>query len=106
MTIENTSVIDAIGISKSTGAVHLSIFNHLQWDQATLPLLVEKVNRYLVFLEAGELVESYPSAAGRDVAIDIYNKFRPSDEGQRFIQFAADVAREDGITLSSPPPEQ
>ena len=35
MTIEDQAAIDCLGLS-SAGAVVLTIFNHLQWEKATL----------------------------------------------------------------------
>ena len=94
MTIEDPSTIDAIGTDKNTGAVHLSIFAHLPWDLTALLLLQEKINRYLGFIESGELAEVYPSASGRQIAIDVVSKFRPTDEVLTFLGKAAAVADE------------
>jgi hypothetical protein len=70
MTIENSLTIDAIGTDEATGTVHLSIFAHLPWNRSALLLLQEKTNRYLGFIEAGELIQAYPSARGLHVVID------------------------------------
>lgn len=96
MTIENSSIIDAIGTDKATGTVHLSIFAHLPWNRSALLLLEEKTNRYLGFIEAGELIQAYPSAIGLQVVIDTYCKFRPTEEAITFFAKAAAVAREYG----------
>lgn len=96
MTIEDSSTIDAIGTDKATGTVHLSIFAHLPWDRGALLLLQEKTNRYLGFIEAGELVQAYPSARELRVVIDTYCKFRPTDEAAAFFAKASAVAEEYG----------
>jgi hypothetical protein len=99
MSIENSSTIDAIGTDKVTGAVHLSIFSHLRWERGALHLLQEKINSYLGFIESGELVEAYPSAGGQEVAIDVFCKFRPTDEAVAFFEKAEAVAREYSAAL-------
>jgi hypothetical protein len=45
MTVENTSVVDALGTDTDTGEVRLSIFDHLLWDTEHLRLLQDKINR-------------------------------------------------------------
>jgi len=99
MTIENSSTIDAIGTDKVTGVVHLSIFNHLRWEREALYLLQQKINSYLGFIESGELVEAYPSAGGQQVAIEVFCKFRPTDEAVTFFEKAEAVAREYSAAL-------
>lgn len=96
MTIENSLTIDAIGMDEATGTVHLSIFAHLPWNRSALLLLQEKTNRYLGFIEAGELIQAYPSARGLHVVIDTCCKFRPTDEAAAFFEKAAVVASEYG----------
>lgn len=99
MTIENSSSIDAIGTDKVTGAVHLSIFTHLRWEREALHLLQEKISSYLGFIESGELVGAYPSAGGQQVVIDVFCKFRPTDEAVTFFEKAEAVAREYSAAL-------
>jgi hypothetical protein len=61
MTVENTSIIDAIGTDEVTGAVHLTIKDHLPWDTAHLSSLQDKINFCLDFIESGENYSSYPT---------------------------------------------
>jgi hypothetical protein len=69
MGVQQTTVIDAIGIDKVTGAVHLTIADALEWGASHLRLLQEKLNAYPAFVESGELHSAYPSAAGMIRAI-------------------------------------
>ncbi|WP_431512364.1 DUF6572 domain-containing protein [Variovorax sp. DAIF25] len=96
MTIENPSIIDAIGMNEKTGHVCLSIFNHLPWSEHSLRLLQDKINRYLGFIEHGEIEEAYPQAIGHPIAIDVYCKFEPTEQALRFFQLAQTVAEEYG----------
>ena len=100
MGVEQTTVIDAIGIDKVSGAVHLTIADALEWDADHLRLLQEKLNAYLAFVESGELYSAYPSAAERPVVLDL--RLRLSDQefdavshlgaDQRFAHFLRRVA--------------
>ena len=77
MSIDQTNVVDAIGVDNATGDVVLTIADHLEWtgsDNEHLLLLQEKLNTYLSFVESGELLEAYPDAKGRTVLIDVVCK--------------------------------
>lgn len=103
MTVENTSIVDAVGTDKETGEVRLSIFDHLPWDAEHLHLLQEKINVYLGFIESGEIYVSYPNAKGRPLVIDVLTKFRPSEDAARFLKHAEAVIENYGATLRQAP---
>ena len=67
MAVDNPNVIDAIGTDQTTGEVVLTISDHLEWDDRNEHLLIlqEKINRYIGFIETGELREKYPGAEAR-----------------------------------------
>ncbi|WPH20819.1 DUF6572 domain-containing protein [Variovorax paradoxus] len=91
MTVENTSIVDAVGTDKDTGEVRLSIFDHLPWNTDHLRVLQDKINVYLGFIESGEIYVSYPNAKGRPLVIDVYTKFRPTEDATRFLKQAEAV---------------
>ena len=64
MSIEQTDLIDIISIDRLTGETILTISDHLDWSdsEAHLLLLQNKLNRYLAFVESGEIFRSYPKA--------------------------------------------
>ncbi|WP_427309543.1 DUF6572 domain-containing protein [Cupriavidus sp. H39] len=64
ITVQSGSTIDAIGVDRQTGAVHLNIVDSLPWDTAHLQLLQAKINTYLGFIESGEVYSCYPEAKG------------------------------------------
>lgn len=87
MSVDQTNVIDAIGVDSATGEVVLTIADHLEWtesDNDHLLLLQEKLNTYLSFIESGEMLETYPDAKGRAVLIDIVCKYPMSQQAQGF----------------------
>lgn len=53
MSIEETEVIDFIGIDKEQGEVSLTISDHLEWDDNHLFILQKKLNSYISFIESG-----------------------------------------------------
>jgi len=100
MTIENISTVDAIGTDKVTGAVHLTITDHLPWDTDNhLHLLQKKINLYIGFIESGEIYATYPHAKGLSLVIDVYTKFRPTEDAVRFLKHAAAVTAHYGLSL-------
>ena len=103
MTVENTGTVDAVGTDKETGEVRLSIIDHLPWDTEHLRLLQEKINMYLGFIESGEIYASYPNAKGRPLVIDVYTRFRPTVEAERFLRQAEGVVANYGASLRQAP---
>ena len=86
MSVEDKNKIDAISTNKENQVV-LTISDHLEWDDSNehLIILQDKVNSYLDFLESGQIDESYPSAAGKKIMIQIVFKFLPNKKGEVFI---------------------
>ncbi len=82
MAVDNPDVIDIVSVEQS-GCVVLTISDHLEWLDSTShqQLLQLKINRYLAFVESGEILDSYPRAAGRDVIIRVVTQFRPDAAG-------------------------
>lgn len=103
MTVENTSIVDAVGTDKETGEVRLSIFDHLPWDTEHLRLLQDKINVYLGSIESGEIYVSYPNAKGRPLVIDVFTKFRPTEHAARFLKQAEAVTANYGASLRQAP---
>lgn len=86
MSVEQTDVVDAIGIDDDSGEVVLTISDHLEWSSDEhLLQLQEKLNTYLSFVESGEILSSYPDAKGRNVLISVVCKHPPDDRGVGFL---------------------
>ena len=91
MAVDNPDVIDAVGTCRQSGDVVLTIADHLPWDEPNehLAALQAKINRYLEFIESGQLVEEYSNAKpGVGVRIEIVFKYAPSRDGESFLDFA------------------
>lgn len=101
MSIEQSEVVDAIGVDPETGEVVLTISDHLDWQD--LPehvfLLQEKLNAYLAFIESGELCEAYPKGEGRTPRIDVITKFPVAPDAHSVLQRIEETLQAAGIGL-------
>src|SRR5579872_6231277 len=87
MSVDNPDVVDIIGIDPA-GRVVLTVSDHLDWIEAGPRLLIlqDKINRYLAFVESGEILETYPKARGREVLINVVTKYDPPADGLAFFE--------------------
>jgi hypothetical protein len=58
---------------------------------------------YRGFIESGEIYGSYPNAKGRPLVIDVFTKFRPTNEAARFLNQAETVVANSGALLRQAP---
>lgn len=102
MTVENVTVIDALGLDRLTNEAVLTVVDHLAWDDIHehTKLLSEKLNKYLGFVESGEIYGSYPEAEGRKLRIDVVCQFEPTAVAVVFLEKARVVAGEYDCGLS------
>lgn len=101
MGIDKADLIDAIGVDKNTGEVVLSILDAHDWDEERehLLLLKEKINRYLGFVESGEIQQFYPSAQDQLYRVDIHFRCQPPDTVVGLLVEAQNVVLEYGGKL-------
>lgn len=102
MSIDQTNVVDAIGVDSVTGDVVLTITDHLEWagsGNEHILMLQEKLNTYLSFVESGEILETYPDAKGRPVLIDIVCKYPLSQQAQGFYRQVTQIVEGAGIKI-------
>ena len=101
MSIEQLDVVDVISTDKETGHVILTISDHLDWSNSVehQRALQAKFNKYLAFVEGGEILLRYPEAKGRPVAFRVVFKHKPDEEGRRFLERAQDVIEGAGFSL-------
>ena len=100
MSIEQFDVVDIIGINPA-GAVVLTISDHLDWSNEAEHLLTlqEKLNRYLAFVESGEILERFPDGKDREIVFQIVFKFKPTKEARLFLQRAYSIVQGAGFLL-------
>ena len=87
MSVEQDGIIDIISTHRLTGEVTLTISDHLDWSDSIghQEILQRKLNRYLAFIESGEIVEQYPTAKDRAIAIKIVFQLAPDESAQAFL---------------------
>ena len=101
MSVEELDVVDVISTDKETGHVILTISDHLDWSDSIQhqSALQAKFNKYLAFIESGEILERYPDAKGRPVEIKVVLKYRPDEQGWKFLARARQVIESAGFGL-------
>ena len=89
MSVDQNDVVDVVS-QAADGKCVLTISDHLKWDgdRSHLLVLQEKLNRYLAFIESGELIEKLPRYNGVPVTIFICFKYPPDSTGERFLELA------------------
>lgn len=100
MTVENADVVDFVAYDEGSQIVRLVITDHLDWDDELTHLyaLQEKVNKYLAFVESGELAEQFPHFASRPVHIDVEFLHQPTTHAcTHFLEKAERVIRSAGM---------
>jgi hypothetical protein len=101
MTVTEPKKIDIVGLDSATGDAVLTIVDHLDWDdvEAHLHALQEKINSYLAFIEAGELLETYPKALGKNVILEVLISHPLSTEAVGFYAKAGALVSAAGFEL-------
>ena len=101
MSIEDTDVIDIIGTNRTTGETVLTISDHLDWSDSAnhLTLLQSKLNRYLAFVESGEILEQYPNADLGKIVFEVVFKFLPDDAGRDFLKRVKPIIESAGFAF-------
>jgi hypothetical protein len=105
MSITDTKVVDIIAVpEREPENVVLVITDHLEWgDEAEqgehLLLLQEKINTYVAFIESGEIYTEIPGAVGKHPIIRIHGLYELAEQGEIFIDRAAEILKDAGIGL-------
>jgi hypothetical protein len=96
MAIDETGVVDAIGVDGVSGKLVMSIADHLDWKEERLHLeaLRDKFNAYLHAIQSGDLVNSYPDAEGRSVVIELVTRVALPDVGLKFLEHVEQTAKQ------------
>ena len=100
MAIDDPDVVDIVSIDPS-GSVVLTVSDHLDWNDSTEHqfTLQGKLNRYLAFVESGEILESYPKAKGKPVLFEVVTQHEPDLAGTQFLNRAKAVIEQAGFSF-------
>jgi hypothetical protein len=101
MSVEQTDVVDILGIDRETGHVVLTISDHLDCSDSVKhqTILQKKLNTYLAFVESGEILGQYPEAKDRPVAFRVVFQVPPDESGRAFVARAREAIESAGFTL-------
>jgi hypothetical protein len=101
VSIEQLDIVDVVSIDPNTGHVVLTISDHLDWvdSRAHQQALQAKFNRYLAFVESGEILTCYPEAKDKPVSFKVVFKYAPDADGWEFLIRAKRVIESAGFTL-------
>jgi hypothetical protein len=106
MAIDQTNVVDFIGIDPNGDEALLVISDHLEWDMSKkedrehMYLLQEKINSYLRFVESGQIVTSYPQSKDKRIVIRVVAKYDMNSGGQRFFKKIQQALSASGYELT------
>jgi hypothetical protein len=62
-------------------------------------LLQEKINKYLAFIESGEIHASYPAYTGQELVIQVVGKYSLSADAEIFYQKVREIIESAGFGL-------
>jgi hypothetical protein len=102
VSLDNPEVVDTVGTERDSGTIVLTIFDAWDWEDQRRHLLAlqAKLNTYFAFVESGQIYESYPTAAGKALRIDVISRYPVPDVALAFLEKAAAVASQLNITVT------
>lgn len=102
MSIEQTDAVDFIGTDRSTGAIVLTISDHLSWLGADdhYCALEKKIGAYIRFIKSGDLASSHPESNKSEIVIRLVCKHCPTEKARLFLDAAARQLKEIGLGFS------
>ena len=82
MAVDDPNSVDIMSIDPQ-GAIILTIADDLDWNdsRAHQYTLQTKMNRYLAFIESGEILEHHPDAGTRRIVIRVVTMTEPDADG-------------------------
>lgn len=102
MSVDQTNIIDLIGVDSASDDVILTIVDQLEWgEDEHLFLLQEKFNTYLRFVESGEILEAFPDSKGRNVLIELILKYPFNQDAEIFFDKITRVVEGAGIKITA-----
>ena len=87
MTIEHRGVVDFIGQSKKDGKLHLTISDHLDWENydSHTTAIHNKINDYLEYIYINNLHEESAGSGRRNIRIQLIMKHEPTERARELL---------------------
>jgi hypothetical protein len=98
MSVDQISVVDVVSLNEA-GEVILTISDHLPWDEKNEHLLIlqEKINRYLVFVESGEICAKFPESKAKKVIVSVVALYPPTEAANQFLIQVGQIVEAAGL---------
>ena len=99
MTIENTSVIDGVGVNNDSGSLTIMIADDLSWSNAGYHILClqRKISACLDYINSGQYLEQVPDSQHLSRVIELVYKDQPDTIGRQVYDNVAVQLEELGI---------
>jgi hypothetical protein len=96
--VDDFDLVDIVSVD-AIGSVVLTVSDHLDWLESGQHQLTlqKKFNRYLAFVESGEILDAYPDAKGRSVILRVVTQYDPDPGGIEFLRRAKTVIEQAGL---------
>ncbi len=100
MSVEDLDVVDLVSMGPD-GRWFLLITDQLDWTQSVThqQKLQKKLNRYMTFIESGQVYRVHPAAKGQQLVIDIRFLHMPDEEGWKFLERVRTVVERAGVQI-------
>lgn len=87
MAVDQTDVIDMIGVDKKTNDIIMTISDHISWENAEyhLGLLEDKINLYLTYIECDDFKNQFSYSGKEKIIINIVGKFSFPNEAKAYL---------------------
>ena len=101
MAVDERNIIDFVSTGKD-GTVTLSVADHLSWadEKQHLCHLQEKLNRYMDFINGGELAENFPEAADLRPLIKVHFVHPPPPKAKEFLSKITSLIESERISFT------
>ena len=98
MAVDEPNSIDFVSTAADR-TVTLSVSDHLPWSAETehLTQLEAKLNRYMDFINSGELVDKFPDTADHRPFIRIHFMHAPTPAAELFLVRASAAIEQEGV---------
>ena len=83
--IEETSILDLVTCDEANRVVALIMIATQPWTEERVLALQSKTQRYLDFVESGELSRAYPEAQGMRVRLQLDASFALTELAKQFV---------------------
>jgi hypothetical protein len=101
MSLAQADVVDFVGVEKGGGRTILTIVDDSDWqdEQEHLFNLQEKLNRYLAFIESGEVFEHPNAGRARPIVVRVLAKYELPSKAHEFLGYAESTFSSAGFAL-------